>query len=72
MDLLLIPPGETRLAKELGVVKANYMDSGKIQIESKKSLKARGVASPDRSEALVLTNKPKKRGFRKRRTTGIW
>lgn len=72
MDLLLIPPAETKLAKELGIVKANYMDSGKIQIESKKALKARSVASPDHAEALVLTNKPKKRGFRKRRTTGIW
>ena len=72
VDLLLIPPSETQLARELGVVKAKYMDSGKIQIESKISLKARGVASPDRAEAVILTEKPKKRGFRVRKTTGIW
>ncbi len=72
MDLLLIHPAENKLARELGVVKAKYLESGKIQIESKTSLKTRGIVSPDRADSVILTEAPKKKRFRVGRQTGIF
>jgi hypothetical protein len=44
-----------RLVAQLSQPKWHRRENGKIQIEDKKSLAKRGVASPDYAEALVLT-----------------
>lgn len=55
-ELISIPddPKFHTLIAQLSVPKVEYNDKGKIVIESKKKLKARGIKSPDHAEALVL------------------
>jgi phage terminase large subunit len=53
-DELISIPNDAALIAELSTPKVEYTDKGKIRIESKKALKARGVKSPDRAESLVL------------------
>lgn len=54
VDELISIPFNPQLIAELSSVKVEYTDRGKIKIESKNQLKARGVKSPDHAEALVL------------------
>lgn len=57
-DCLLLPskdPESDVLAMQLSVVKAETNIPGKIVIETKASLKKRGILSPDHADALVLT-----------------
>lgn len=54
LDELISIPNDPQLIAELSIPKVFFSDKGKIQIESKKQLAARGIKSPDRAEALVL------------------
>ncbi len=67
---LLLLPENIPLGIELAHPRYTKTESGKIQIESKKQMAARGVKSPDHAEALVLTYTPKPVGVRGGRTTG--
>jgi hypothetical protein len=57
-DLIALPPGHYPLLIELSSVRAFRNQSGKIIMESKAQLRARGVASPDHAEALILSLAP--------------
>ena len=48
-------PDDRRLIAELSVPRYVYTSSGKLQIESKDSIKKRGLSSPDCGDALMLT-----------------
>jgi len=61
VDELISIPFNPQLIAELSTVKVEFTDKGKIKIESKKQLKARGVKSPDHAEALVLLFCPEQR-----------
>lgn len=64
LDELISIPNHPQLIAELSIPKVEYNEKGKIQIESKKSLRGRGVKSPDFAESLVLCftpERPKKR-----------
>lgn len=59
-DLICIPddPNDAncvRMADQLSQVKWTRRENGRIQIEPKTSLSARGVSSPDHADALMLT-----------------
>lgn len=54
--LIAIDPEDDDLAAQLGSMKYDYGDNGKIKVESKKSMKARGLPSPDRADTLMLTS----------------
>lgn len=53
-DKLGLPPDET-LASQLTSIKYKFDSKGRIQIESKKDMRKRGISSPDRADALVLS-----------------
>lgn len=48
-------PEDDQLVAELSAVRYSFTSSGKLQIESKERMKARGLPSPDLADALVLT-----------------
>lgn len=50
-----IDPADDELAAQLGSVKYKYTSRGQIAIESKDDARRRGVGSPDRADALMLT-----------------
>jgi hypothetical protein len=52
MDL---DPADDELAAQLGAIKYKFTSRGQIQIESKVDSKKRGLPSPDRADALMLT-----------------
>jgi hypothetical protein len=54
-DEMISLPQHQQLAHELSIPKYFRSDRGKIRIESKKELKARGIKSPDFADALVLS-----------------
>lgn len=59
-DLISVPddkagPEASLMTMQLSLVKWQRNEKGKIAIESKESLKKRGVASPDHADALMLT-----------------
>jgi phage terminase large subunit len=54
-----------RLRSELTAPTYRYTSSGKVQIESKEELKARGQPSPDVADALCLWNYARGRGGRR-------
>jgi hypothetical protein len=56
-DLILLPD-DVDLASQLSLPQYMKTETGKIQIESKKSMAARGVLSPDHADALILTFAP--------------
>lgn len=58
LDELLFLPDDPKLNGELPLPGYTYLESGKIQIERKTRMAARGVASPDHADALVLTLAP--------------
>lgn len=53
MDELISIPNHQTLINELSIVQYKYVESGKVKIESKEDLKARGIKSPDYADALV-------------------
>jgi phage terminase large subunit len=48
-------PKDEDLIAELATVRYKFMSTGKIQIESKDDIRKRGLASPDKADAFVLT-----------------
>lgn len=52
MDL---DPVDDELAAELGALKYKYTARGQVQIESKDEIRKRGLPSPDRADAVMLT-----------------
>ncbi len=69
-DLLLLPD-HSKLCAELSLPRYFFTTTGKIQIESKKQMAARGVASPDHADALVLTYAPRPVRRGSNRTVGL-
>jgi hypothetical protein len=57
-DLIIIPSSATVLISQLSIPTWDPTSTGKIKIESKESLRLRGVPSPDDAEALTLTFVP--------------
>jgi hypothetical protein len=54
-DLIQIPPDRI-LKNELGSIKqSGQTDKGKTRVETKKEMKARGMPSPNRGDALMMT-----------------
>ena len=51
----IVLPEDNLLQTQLSIVKWGRNERGKIAIETKDKLRARGVASPDRAEALILS-----------------
>ncbi|MER7973752.1 hypothetical protein ABTX35_32910 [Streptomyces sp. NPDC096080] len=67
---VVVRPGRQRLHVDKKAAAQLFTTSGYSQIESKKAMKARGMKSPDRAEAVLLTlyepdplNKPRRRGL---------
>ncbi len=58
LEECLFLPEDTKLNGELPLPGYTYLESGKIQIERKTRMAARGVQSPDHADALVLTLAP--------------
>lgn len=50
-----IDPNDDDLAAQLGAIRYKHTSRGQVQIESKDELKKRGLPSPDRADALMLT-----------------
>jgi phage terminase large subunit len=48
-------PNDEDLVAELVTVRYKFQSTGKIQIESKDDIRKRGLASPDKADAFVLT-----------------
>jgi hypothetical protein len=64
IDIPAEGPEAEELAAQLVAIKYKRTSQGKIQIESKKEMKARGVASPDDADGVMLAclkNLPKKK-----------
>lgn len=55
-----LDPDDEVLAAELVEIRYRRMSSGKLQVESKEEMKARGVPSPNRADALMLAAAPPK------------
>ena len=51
-------PNDSDLVGQLTTRKYTMRSSGKVQLESKKAMKDRGLRSPDRADALVLATLP--------------
>lgn len=58
-DPLALPPDD-KLASQLTSIKYKTDNRGRIQIESKDSMRSRGLPSPDRADSLSLTMKDKR------------
>lgn len=50
-----LDPDDDELAAQLGAIKYRYTARGQVQIESKDEMRKRGMPSPDRADALILT-----------------
>lgn len=50
-----IDPADDELAAQLGSIKYKITSRGQVQIESKDDMKKRGLPSPDRADAVMLT-----------------
>jgi len=50
-----IDPDDDELAADLGSIRYKYTARGQVQIESKDDMKKRGLPSPDRADAVMLT-----------------
>ncbi|MEE8551524.1 MAG: terminase family protein [Gemmatimonadota bacterium] len=72
LDDLLLLPDDSDLCSELSLPRYSFTETGKIQIESKRQLAARGIASPDSAEALILTYAPSPARKGSNRAVGLW
>jgi hypothetical protein len=54
--LIDIDPDDDELAAQLGSLRYKYDNKGRILIESKSDMKSRGLPSPDRADAVMLTS----------------
>jgi hypothetical protein len=55
---LISIPNDSELISELSQPKYLFAENGKIQIESKKDMKKRGIPSPNKADALMLSFSP--------------
>lgn len=62
-DDLIGIPDDTMLRSQISMPRMLYTERGKIQVEPKKALARRGIASPDRADALVLAYWFQPRGY---------
>ncbi|MFG2046150.1 hypothetical protein ACGFIW_01800 [Micromonospora sp. NPDC048935] len=53
-----LDPDDDELAAQLGSMKYKFTSRGQIQIESKDDMRKRGMPSPDKADALMLTSPP--------------
>lgn len=53
-----IDPADDELAAQLGGLRYKFTSRGQIQIESKDDMRARGMPSPDRADAVMLVCAP--------------
>ncbi len=51
-----LDPADEELAAQLGAIKYKYTPRGQVQIESKDDMRKRGMPSPDRADAVMLTS----------------
>ena len=72
IDELLLLPDDANLCGQLSVPHYRKLDSGKIAVERKEQMKARGVASPDHADALMLTFAPEPERVHRASTVGSW
>lgn len=72
LDDLLLLRRDDALCAELSLPRYHHTESGKIQIESKRQMASRGVASPDYADALMLTFAPQKSVKRSNRIRSLW
>ena len=47
-------PRDVELIKELAGLRYEYNSQGRMQIESKRKMRRRGISSPDKADALML------------------
>jgi len=57
-------PDDDELKEQLGQPKYDDMKKGKIQVESKRQMKSRGITSPNKFDSLMLTFFSNDRAFR--------
>lgn len=73
-----LDPVDEELAAQLSEIRYKYDGKGRIHIESKEEMKRRGLASPDRADAFVLSLAPDRAGedrdakLKKIRALGKW
>ena len=53
-EVMIELPNDPEMIKQLSVRKYHMTSKGKIQLESKKEMKERGIGSPDTADALSL------------------
>ncbi|MFB6272697.1 MAG: terminase large subunit domain-containing protein [Salinibacter sp.] len=59
LDELISIPNDQTLITQLSLLTMEWTDKGKIKVESKRDLRKRNVASPDRADALVYAFAPR-------------
>ena len=50
-----LDPDDDELAAQLGALRYKFTSRGQVLIESKDDMRKRGLPSPDRADALMLT-----------------
>lgn len=71
LDELLLLPEDPKVCGQISLPRFFFTDSGKIQIERKVQMAARGVPSPDYADAVVLTLAPRPARARSGRAVGM-
>ena len=69
-DVEIILPDDDALVAQLSGRKYSMTENGKIRVESKKVMKARGVQSPDEADCVLLICMPVKRPKLKKKKEG--
>ena len=69
-DVEIILPDDDALVAQLSGRKYGMTENGKIRVESKKVMKARGVPSPDEADCVLLVCMPVKRPKAKKKKEG--
>lgn len=59
-EMISIPSSASELIAQLSMPLYHHTETGKLQLESKKDMQKRGVASPDFADALALAYHPQK------------
>lgn len=70
LDDLILLPDDATLTSELSLPGYKDTASGKIQIETKDQLAARGISSPDHADAFILTLAPAPARAKSGKTSG--
>lgn len=59
-DEMISLPNDIDLIAEMSQIHYEVLETGKIKIESKKKMKARGVSSPNKTESVIIAIAPSK------------